>query len=332
MRNSQAVGQREGRATLSGGPCTISMRLTCVSSLLLLVAKMHSQQGPLPVKATPVSMRIPVNAAGLVRMPGACTGRHRIIGMQSTQALLLAERLISGTQASSSRPSTGHIVRQIRSRSATSDALYARHPIAADWHGPRTLVQPCCAPRSDSRNGIHIRPGCQRSGSTPATVPSPFRCVGDHTFQRRWRPRHRVVRPADTAQPLCRQLDATARHPARSPALAAAHGAVQHPPDPCASKRQRRHTQLSTRRCVLSCQSALYVQQPNYVDVGRYCDAALIRRCADRAAATALAPAGELVGLQPEEWTDFVAFFRGASGYVQVLVSVRQQNIVGCSA
>ena len=39
---------------------------------------------------------------------------------------------------------------------------------------------------------------------------------------------------------------------------------------------------------------------------------------ARRATATATAPAPELVGLQRDEWPDFVAFFRGASAYVQV--------------
>ena len=42
-----------------------------------------------------------------------------------------------------------------------------------------------------------------------------------------------------------------------------------------------------------------------------------------RAVATATAQqAPELVGLQRDEWPDFVAFFRGASAYVQVWVRV----------
>ena len=41
-----------------------------------------------------------------------------------------------------------------------------------------------------------------------------------------------------------------------------------------------------------------------------------------RAATTAAPLAPELVGLQQDDWPDFVAFFRGASAYVQV----RQQR------
>jgi len=37
-----------------------------------------------------------------------------------------------------------------------------------------------------------------------------------------------------------------------------------------------------------------------------------------RAALTAAPLAPELVGLQRDDWPDFVAFFRGASAYVQV--------------
>ena len=170
-----------------------------------------------------------------------------LLTMPANPVSMLAERLISGSRASTSRPSTGRVVQHSRSRTVRSDASCGGHPIAVDRDSPRTLVQPSWTKHSQRRISVQINPVCHRSGFTPVMVPSPCWYVCDRAIQSRSQLRQTALWPSATVVPLMQQCGATARLPARCSAVTAPAFAEM-PREPRARQQRGRHRQRSIRR------------------------------------------------------------------------------------
>jgi hypothetical protein len=167
--------------------------------------------------------------------------------MQANKVSMLAERVISGSRASTSRPGTGDVVQQRHTGTVASDALCGRHPIAMERHSPRTLVQPSWTEHSERGIGHQVSLVCHRSGFTPAMAPSQCRYACDRASQSRSQLRETALWSSAATRSVLQQPGATARLPARCTSVTA-HSIADLPPGPRIIQQQRRHTQRSTRR------------------------------------------------------------------------------------